>query len=170
MGQGDAGALRRGWRALREVPLGSLRPRAPGAGIAGTCVVIMLVFTLYAHRWMETRRDAHREAVALLAGVRALPSGGQAPVSAAADASPPLIAVVNRSAAGHGLAFGDFRPDGDARLRLDLRAGDFDALLRWLALLEREHRVRVASLDARPTDVSGRVDAMLVLEREGAVQ
>ena len=86
------------------------------------------------------------------------------PPVTASDA-PALIAVVNRSAPGFALAFGDFRPEGDARLALGLRGGDFDALLRWLVLLDTRFGIDVVMIDVRPTDMPGRVDAGLTLMR-----
>jgi type II secretory pathway component PulM len=70
---------------------------------------------------------------------------------------------VNRTAPGFALAFGDFRPEGDARLALGLRGGDFDALLRWLVLLDTRFGIDVVMMDVRPTDTPGRVDAGLTL-------
>jgi len=169
MRRGDMETLRRGLRAIVEEAEGLQRPHVRDDGVAWTCIVVMLACALPAHRWMEARRDAHQAARVLLSGVTALePSMPRRAPTVPQDA-PPLIAVVNRSASEHGLALGDFRPDGEARLRVALRAGDFDAVLRWLARVEEQHGVRVVSLDVRPTDVPGRVDAMLTLEREGEV-
>jgi type II secretory pathway component PulM len=75
------------------------------------------------------------------------------------------MAVVSQTASGSGLAFGDFRPDGDARLALALRDGDFDALLGWLDALMQQHGIVVVSIDVRGTATAGRVDAALVVAR-----
>lgn len=77
----------------------------------------------------------------------------------------PLMALVNETSPAFGLAFGDFRPEGETRLALDLRGGEFDALLRWLALLEQRHGIRVSGMEVRPTDTPGQVDAGVVVER-----
>ena len=169
MWRGEAETLRRGWQAIREGAESTQRTQLRACGVAGMCVVVVLACVLSTHRWMEARRDAHRAARVLLSGVSALEPLAPPRAAAVPRDAPPLIAVVNRSASAHGLAFGDFRPDGDARLRVDLRTGDFDAALRWLARLEEQHGVRVVSLDVRSTDVQGRVDATLTLEREGGV-
>lgn len=124
----------------------------------------MLGVVASSHRSLDALRAEHREARAVLARAAALSQQEPQirPPVTESDA-PALIAVVNRSAPGFALAFGDFRPEGDARLTLGLRGGDFDALLRWLVQLERQHGIAVAEMDVRPTQTPGRVDAGLTL-------
>jgi len=127
-------------------------------------LLLMMWVAVPSHRSLDARRAEHREARELLARAKALSATGARSRSAGPDAgAPALISVVNRTAPGFALAFGDFRPEGDARLALGLRGGDFDALLRWLVLLDTRFGIDVVMMDVRPTDTPGRVDAGVTL-------
>jgi type II secretory pathway component PulM len=153
-------------RAALRVPGARQQALLLRAGAALVFCLLMLNAALPAQRWLGAQREAHREARALLSRVAALPrqpAAVQPPDSAVT--APSLVAVVNQTAPEFDLVFGDFRPEGDARLALDLRGADFDALLGWLASLERQHGIGVSAVDVRPTDTPGRVDVRLTVMR-----
>ncbi len=162
----EASALRRLAQRLVQVPRAPRQDRLAAALAGLVWLLLMLGVVATSHGSLEARRAEHHEARAVLARAASLsqqePHIGP-PVSET-DA-PALIAVVNRSAPAFALAFGDFRPEGEARLALGLRGGDFDALLRWLVQLEKQHGIAVAAMDVRPTGTPGRVDAGLTLTR-----
>ena len=162
----ESAALRhlahKAWRAFDARLLEWRTPAIHGALL----LFLTLSVALPAQRWLSAQRAAHRAALELRVSVAALPERPSlAGAGAAGTDAPPLIALVNRTAPALGLSFGDFRPEGESRLRLDLRAGDFDALLRWIGLLEQEHRVGVLELDVRATDTPGRIDAAVTVGR-----
>lgn len=162
----ESAALRhlahKAWRAFDARLLEWRTPAIHG----GLLMLLMLSVALPAQRWLSAQRAAHRAALELRASVSALPERPTPTGAGGAQAdAPPLIALVNRTAPALGLAFGDFRPEGDARLRLDLRAGDFDAVLRWLDQLGQEHGVGILALDVRATDTPGRIDAAVTIGR-----
>lgn len=162
----EAGSVWRELRAASRARSAVQPPPLMRAGAALLCCLLMLNAALPAQRWLGAQREAHREARALLSRVAALPrqpAALQPPDSAVT--APSLVAVVNQTAPEFDLVFGDFRPEGDARLALDLRGADFDALLGWLASLERQHGIGVSAVDVRPTDTPGRVDVGLTVMR-----
>jgi type II secretory pathway component PulM len=156
------------WRRASE------RPSAFGEGtqalrrlaMAVLPLLLVLCVAVPAQHWLVARREAHRHARALLVQVSQLPASAEVPSPAGADpAEAALMPVVSETASAAGLAFADFRPDGDTRLGLALRDGDFDALLSWIDALDRQHGIVVVSMDLRATSTSGRVDAALVVGR-----
>jgi type II secretory pathway component PulM len=153
-------------RAALRVPGARQQALLLRAGAALVFCLLMLHGTFPAQRWLDARREAHREARALVSRVAALPRlpAVRQPFDPPGTA-PSLIALVNQTAPEFNLAFGDFRPEGDARLALELRGVDFGALLRWLERLEQRHGIGVAAIDVRPTDTPGRVDVRLMVMR-----
>jgi type II secretory pathway component PulM len=157
------------WSQLRDCR----RASAPGgheprklALTAPAVLSLMLCVVLPAQDWLAARRAAHGHARALLVQVSQLPALPEDPSPAGSDPTEPsLIPLVSQTASAFGLAFGDFRADGDTRLGLELREGDFDALLGWLGVLMQQHGIVVVSIDVRGTATAGRVDAALVVAR-----
>ena len=78
-----------------------------------------------------------------------------------------LVVTVSNSAYANGLskAYRNSSPIGNNSLRVALENASFDALVVWLAALEREHGITIESSSVtRKRDV-GRVDASIVLTR-----
>ena len=96
--------------------------------------------------------------------VRALRSARQA----GGDGGPPeraLYALADESAraAELGDAIEQVEPAGERQVRVTLSNASFQAVLRWLAGLRREHGIRADSASLQATDTPGRVDVRLVL-------
>jgi type II secretory pathway component PulM len=77
-----------------------------------------------------------------------------------------LIAIVNDGAAAAGLTPGNYRPDGDERLGLDIPDARFDGLIAWLVGLDAQDDIRVEQIDLRRGAVPGLVNATTVLRRD----
>ncbi len=105
-------------------------------------------------RWME-------QAAVVLKGLR---SAGQPQTTQ----SEPLLTVVDRTAKQQGLAeaIERIQPEGK-RVQIRLKAAEFDAILRWIDLLNQQYGLLVDSLVLERQElVVGRVDARLVVGAE----
>lgn len=78
-----------------------------------------------------------------------------------------MIITLERTARESGLQVNTSRPMDATTVRVSFEAAPFQALVNWMAVLERQHGIRVdiASLDR--LDVPGMVDAQLTVKRPG---
>lgn len=104
--------------------------------------------------WMQ-------QAAAELKRLQADPGGPARP----AGQRPSLLILVDQSAraAGLGEAVKRVEPQGADKIRIQLEDAGFDALIRWLGALEREHGVFTDNAAISPKSTAGRVDARLIL-------
>jgi general secretion pathway protein M len=136
---------------------------------------LLLVMLLYIGIWepltnkVETLRVSTAEQTALLTWMRStaqevkqLRGRGSQQVKPASGQS--LLTLVDRTAKSGrlGTALKRVQPDGSEKVGVWLEAANFDDLVRWLAVLETRHSVRVVSSVFQSLETSGRVDARLV--------
>jgi general secretion pathway protein M len=78
-----------------------------------------------------------------------------------------LLVLVDGSAGGAGLggAVKRVEPQGDDRLQVQLEQVGFDALIRWLADLQRRHGIVIDNAALEGQTEGGRVNARLILLR-----
>jgi type II secretory pathway component PulM len=89
-----------------------------------------------------------------------------APATRAADARP-LLTLVEQTAKQGGLttALKRVEPQGADRARVWLEQANFDALVRWLADIQKRMAIYVESAVVDPQKEAGMVNARLVLRR-----
>ncbi|MDQ5910865.1 MAG: ral secretion pathway protein [Pseudomonadota bacterium] len=77
-----------------------------------------------------------------------------------------LLTVVDQTAraAGLGAALKQITPQGEDKLSARLDAVEFDKLLPWIGTLEREHPIVLINLSVDRTEISGLVNARLILQ------
>lgn len=148
-----SGALR---RRLDEAGVW-FRARSPRERILICAMAVLLVgYGLFEFVWRPVsaiREDAAAEIVRLeraMAALRAVDPGAEAGPASPGSGLPPSTAVT-RSAATLGLGIRRLEPDGGG-LRVSLDEASADVILAWLALLETDHGLRVATIrmDRRP--------------------
>ena len=76
-----------------------------------------------------------------------------------------LLTLVDQTAraAGLGTAMKRVAPQGDDKLSAQLDAVEFDKLVPWIGVLERDYRVTLVSFSADRTETPGLVNARIVL-------
>lgn len=145
-------------------------------GIALAVILFVFAIWLPAQRGvdeMQARVEQQRKLLSWMqqsaAEVQALKgSGANAPKTR--ESGQALYALADETArqAGLGQAIREVSPSGENRVRVDLQGADFDKLIRWLAGLKTEYGIQASPLSVRETDQSGRVNAQVVLEEQGA--
>ncbi len=87
------------------------------------------------------------------------------PSRPAPGARPSLLILVDQSAraAGLGGAVKRVEPQGADKIRIQLEDAGFDALIRWLGALDREHGVTIDNAAISSKSAAGQVDARLIL-------
>ncbi len=77
-----------------------------------------------------------------------------------------LLTLVDQTArtAGLGAALKQITPQGDDKLSARLDAVEFDKLLPWLGVLEREHPITLINLSVDRTETPGLVNARVILQ------
>lgn len=77
-----------------------------------------------------------------------------------------LLTLVDQTAraAGLGAALKQITPQGDDKLSARLDAVEFDKLLPWLGVLEREHPIVLIHLSVDRTETTGLVNARVILQ------
>jgi general secretion pathway protein M len=150
----------------------SLAPRerwlVTGAAVFIAVVIfyLALVEPLIERRAMLERGIvAQRELAAWMRGIAG--DGDTAAPVATPDSGGSLFAVVDRSVRGTLLAGAVQRvqPEGSGSVRVWLDGANFDELVRWIAVLDRQHGIGVTALAVERGAASGIVNARLTLER-----
>ena len=135
--------------------------------LVGVAAALALGFVGWEGVWRPLaalRADAASDIARLDASIAQVRAAGAAPAPAlAADPGLPPSTVVTRSAATLGLTIRRLEPDG-ARLRVSLDEAAVDAVLAWLALLEREYGLRVAAIEMDRRPAPGLVATRITLE------
>ncbi len=148
----------------------SLAPRerrsviGAGAFVAVVVLYVAAVEPVLEHRAMLERGVvAQRELVTWMRGIAA-DQGSGAP---AAGAGGSLFAVVDRSVRATALAGAVQRvqPEGTGTVRVWLDGADFDELVRWIAVLDRQYGIGVSSLSVERGLAPGSVNVRLTLDR-----
>ena len=75
----------------------------------------------------------------------------------------PSATVITDSATAAGLLIRRLEPEGE-RTRMELESADFSVLIDWLALLEHDHGLRVATIELDRRPEPGMVSARISLE------
>jgi general secretion pathway protein M len=91
----------------------------------------------------------------------------QAASPTAAANGQPLVVLVDRTARDAGIAgqVAGTDPSGTNGLRVRLEGVDFDAMVRWLAVLQQQHGLSIQTASVERGGEPGRVQATLVLTR-----
>lgn len=93
-------------------------------------------------------------------------AGSQSTPATAAGSTDSLIAVASGAAKPFGITFKRFQPEGDTSLRLWIEAAEFDKLLKWIDVLNKQGIV-LDQLDVdRLEKQVGMVDARVLLRRD----
>ncbi len=156
--------------------LAELQPRERRLIAVAAVLLICLLFYLLAWRPLQQRvahldsrlTQARKDLVWMQQASREVQAlrrqGGAAPAPATGLS---LIRAVESSVTAAGLRGSLTRtePHGADRISLELRDADFDALVRWLGILQRQHGARVTQINVTRTDKPGRVNARLTLSR-----
>lgn len=82
-----------------------------------------------------------------------------------AGADDSLLALVSSTAKERNLALQRIEPGADGKLTLWLSDVEFDALLTWLEILVREHRVQIDRINLSKSTGPGAVEAQIILRR-----
>lgn len=156
---------------MKEWWLG-LVPRERRAVVLGGVVVVAMLF--YVLLWQPLHRriaELQQRIEAQLRDLDYLERAASQVIAlkarqSTAGAPEALYALVERSAGTAGLADAIRRidPAGDGRVRVGLEQAGFDAMIRWLTGLRRNHGVVVATASVRRSDRPGRVSVQLVLK------
>ena len=77
-----------------------------------------------------------------------------------------LLTLIDQTArtAGMGTALKQITPQSDDRLSARLDAVEFDKLLPWLSVLERDHPITLINLSVDRTETAGLVNARVILQ------
>lgn len=157
-------ALRDWW--LSRAP----RDRWVYGGVAA--LVVLVVVYLAVVEPLQMRRDQLERGVAsqreLLSWMHTVVVPARGNLRAPArSGNQSLFATVDRSARSTVLAGAVQRvqPEGTGAVRVWLENAPFDATVRWVAQLEREHGITVSALSVEPTEGAGLVTVRLTLER-----
>jgi len=158
--------------ALREFWSG-LTPRDRRVLAIGAGVLLVIGLWLLVWEPLRDARDAARLRVASaaqdLAYLRAVvPQLRDAGTAAPRDGRS-LLATVDATAreSGVGSALLRVEPVSSGQVRVYFEGAGFDALVDWLAMLQSAQGVTVGDLSVSRAGGVGRVDARVVLEREG---
>ncbi len=142
--------------------------------VAGV-LLLCLLFYLLAWRPLQQRvtrldsrlEQARKDLVWMQQAAREVQALRQHGGGPAPDTGLSLIRAVESTVTAAGLRGSLTRtePHGTDQIRLELRDADFDALVRWLGTLQRQHGARVTRIQITRTDQPGRVHARLTLRR-----
>ncbi len=85
----------------------------------------------------------------------------------AGDKNASLLSVIDQTSSRYGLKASMKRltPDGTDKVRIHLENAGFDKLVDWLAILTKDHRLNIETLNLRPSDSPGVVNGNLALRR-----
>jgi type II secretory pathway component PulM len=111
---------------------------------------------------LEAASSLHQRIKRLATESKALRAAAAGSVS---DDGRSLLAVVDDTARTAGLAknIGEMSRDGQDQVRLTVDQVGFDALMRWLVLLDRKHRVTTERITVSAGEKPGEVRATLTL-------
>ncbi len=132
-------------------------------GWFGSAVVLyfLTIAPLVAHVESAARRlEGERSLLAWLQSHEA-EAGSGAPASSARDE--PLATVVNSTADQEGLSIRRYEPAGDDGVRLWMEAVSFNALVKWLFVLEGSHGIRASEFTIERQDEPGKVSVRITL-------
>lgn len=89
------------------------------------------------------------------------------PATPSAGASQSLVVLIDRTAQTSGVAatFTATRPDGQNAINVSFQNAEFDAVVEWLLMLERDYGVSVRSASFSNTRERGLVSGQLLLGR-----
>jgi general secretion pathway protein M len=142
--------------------------------IGGALLVLLALYLAVVEPWLERRSALERQLQVLVdeeawlraqaPAVRAL--SAVAPGAGSPGGSPLAVVDATARSAGLGAALRRVRPIEQA-VEAELEAAPWPALMRWLAALEGQHRIRVVSLSVDRGSEPGRVNAQLRLEPQG---
>ncbi|MBA1331043.1 general secretion pathway protein GspM, partial [Candidatus Endoriftia persephone str. Guaymas] len=78
-----------------------------------------------------------------------------------------LFTLVDRTATQNRLRkqIDQIKPQGDNRVQVWMENAAFDAMLRWLGLLQQQYHIQVVSMNIDSKDKPGRINARISLER-----
>lgn len=81
-----------------------------------------------------------------------------------------LISAVESSARKSGMRDSVTRmePQGTGKITVELKEADFDRLMVWIGMLDKQFAAAVSQFSASPADAAGRVNARLILTREAS--
>lgn len=135
--------------------------------VGAALVLIALVWAVVLNPLAQRRAELERavpEQRALLAWMESLPTGTR---NAASTTQGSLFAVVDSSARTTPLAgtLSRIQPEGADTVRVWFDEAPFNDLVAWLAVLEREHGIRVTAVAVDRTAAPGRVSARVTLAR-----
>ena len=88
---------------------------------------------------------------------------GNAAGGAAAARTEPLATLVNKTADENGVSIRRYEPAGEDGVRLWLEGASFNALVKWLFLLEGSHGIRAEEFSIERESTPGLVSARLTL-------
>lgn len=143
-------------------------PREKQILVAGAVFVsLALLWTFLLNPMSQDRADLARaipEQRAFLAWMNSLSGGASRPAGATQGS---LFGVVDRSARATPLAgtLSRIQPEGADTVRVWFDNAPFNDLVSWLAVLEREHGVRVTAVAVDRTATPGHVSARVTLAR-----
>jgi general secretion pathway protein M len=89
------------------------------------------------------------------------------PANASVKSNESLFTLVDRTATQNRLRkqIDQIKPQGDNRVQVWMENAAFDAMLRWLGLLQQQYRIQVVSMNIDSKDKPGRINARISLER-----
>jgi general secretion pathway protein M len=134
-----------------------------GLGWFGAAVLmyVLMIAPLVAHVDAATRRlQAERELLTWLQSHDSGSVGGAMPASGSEEA---LATVVNETAEQAGLSIRRYEPAGEDGVRLWMEGADFNALVKWLFLLEGSHGVSAAEFNIERESDPGKVSVRITL-------
>ena len=153
-----------------------LQPRERWVVVGGTLFLLAaLVATLFwlplQERLTQEKKNLTERVAALQWMQRATHEVARLQKQQGADPShqtgspPSVLTVIDQTAQAQGLgdALSHVQSESSARVRLSLEKVAFDHLMRWLAVLDRQHRVYVQRLTMAEEGTPGYIRATLVL-------
>lgn len=134
-----------------------------GLGWFGAAVLLytLLVSPLLAH--VESAERRLQNEMELLSWLRAHDTVAGGAASPAASGEEPLATVVNSTAEEGGLAIRRYEPAGDDGVRLWMEGANFNALVKWLFLLEGTHGIKASEFSIEREADPGKVSVRITL-------
>jgi type II secretory pathway component PulM len=138
-------------------------------GVSGALLVLVFGILWPLHSAVAGARRHVEQQTTDLAWMRAHALEVRAAVPTVAGAGDSLVVIIDRTARelGLGEAIKSTTPNGTSGTRVELASVSFDLLAGWLARLQEQFGVTVASATVDPSGAPGLVNASLELTRAG---
>lgn len=163
------------WQRTKHWFLGLDRRERITVSIGATAVALMLFYVAVAEPLMSARATWQRRVnddAALVSWMRSAvvemhSLRGLAHTAPDVRQGESLFGTVDRTARSTALgpAIKRLQPDGSNRVRVQLEAAPFDALIRWLGALQAGYAVHVDAVSVDRADAPGTVNAQITLSR-----